>query len=294
VKWAGRPADVAAKETQDVLTRRNSFDTWVQEHNDQSAPWKRDELQCAREIFSEFLDIVTAQLLLKQENVELREFAARAAHDLKAPLRGIKHALDWMSEDDLEPDSVREKHAIAKRSSARVTALADSILELAVVESLPLKVKPVKLDQVVGDVKDLLFMQLQEHGATITHTPLPILNCDQSTVLRIFMNLTLNALTFRKPDVPPVIHVNSTVLGNGETQLSFSDNGIGIAQKFADRVFRPLVRLHSKDQIEGTGLGLAICDRIMDRHGGIIRLDTTYSEGARFQIIFPKTAKVVT
>lgn len=292
VKWAGRPTGSDAKGPQDILTPRNSFETWVQEHNDQSAPWTEDALQCAREIFSEFLDIVTAQLLLKQENAELRQFAATAAHDLKAPLLGINYALDWMSEDDFEPDSVRTTHAIAKKSSSRMSELSEGLLEFAVIENQPLKTKPVDLNKVIEDVKELLFRQLTDTDATVTFDPLPTIDCDRSTMLRVFMNLVSNSLKFRKPDVAPVVHIAAKVIENGDMVISVSDNGMGIEPKFAERAFRPLERLHSKDDIEGTGLGLAICERIIRLHGGTVALDLSYTGGTCFQITVPADAFV--
>ena len=293
VRWAGQPVDAAAKGTQDVLTPRHSFDQWVQEHNDQSAPWKADELRCAQEIFAEFLDIVASQLLLKQENADLRQFAATAAHDLKAPLRGINLALDWMSEDDFEPDAVKQTHAIAKRSSVRMTALTEGLLEFALVENQPMKNGPVALESLINHVQELLHVQLSENGATLTHSPLPTINCDQTTMLRVFMNLVANALKFRKQDVAPSIHVSSKTSENGDIELSVTDNGIGIAPKYAERIFRPLGRLHTQDEIEGSGLGLAICERIIKLHGGTIKLDQSYNEGARFEIVLPAAALAV-
>jgi signal transduction histidine kinase len=74
---------------------------------------------------------------------------------------------------------------------------------------------------------------------------------------------------------------------------SLTDNGIGIAPKHAERIFRPLGRLHTQDEIEGSGLGLAICERIIKLHGGTIKLDQSYNEGARFEIVLPAAALAV-
>lgn len=287
VKWAGRPGKRNDQGKTDILTPRNSFDTWVQDHNDQSAPWTEDALQCAREIFSEFLDIVTAQLLLKQENAELRQFAATAAHDLKAPLRGINFALDWMSEDDFDPDAVRTNHAMAKQSSLRVNELTEGLLEFALIENQPLRKGPVDLNEVIETVKEMLFRQMEETNATVTFSSLPTLECDRGTLLRVFMNLLSNSMKFQKPGVAPVAHISAQDCGNQEVVLSISDNGMGIDPKYAERIFRPLERLHSKDEIEGTGLGLAICERIVKLHGGTIALDELYTDGACFRISMP-------
>lgn len=86
----------------------------------------------------------------------------------------------------------------------------------------------------------------------------------------------------------------SRVLVDGKVEVSVTDNGIGIADPDAKRIFNPLERLHSKDEIEGTGLGLAICEKVMALHGGTIRLDVSQTTGARFCLVFPAEAQVFT
>jgi two-component system, chemotaxis family, sensor kinase Cph1 len=231
-------------------------------------------------------------LLLKRENADLRQFAATAAHDLKAPLIGINFALDWMSEDDFEPEAVKTTHAIAKKSSARMKELSEGLLEFAVIEKQAMKTLPTDLNDVVNDVKDLLFKQVTETIATITFDPLPTIHCDRNAIMRVFMNLISNSIKFKKPGVSPVIHISSQVEANRDIIVSVSDNGLGIDTKYAERVFQPLERLHSRDEIDGAGLGLAICERIIKLHGGTIRIDLSYVAGTRFDIAFPSFALV--
>jgi signal transduction histidine kinase len=68
-----------------------------------------------------------------------------------------------------------------------------------------------------------------------------------------------------------------------------SDNGIGIEEKYADRIFTPFKRLYGRSQYEGTGMGLAICQRIAQRHGGRIELTPTPGPGSTFTVTLPTT-----
>lgn len=292
VHWAGRPD---AKEHSTELGPRRSFDTWVQEHRDESAAWEESQLESAREVFKEFLDIIAAQLLLKDENAYLRKFAATAVHDIKAPLRGINMALEWMGEDNFEESAVKENHAIAQVSTKKLANLTDGLLELAVIQEQTHAFSAVDLAQVAEDVRALLTIQFQETDAEIKAIDLPIVTANPRLMLRLLLNLIANALKYRHPDRAPRIQISSRVLSESEVEVevevSVIDNGLGVAPEYAERIFRPMERLHSKDEIEGSGLGLTICERIMDIHGGTIQIKPADPEGSRFYFNLPLEQK---
>ncbi|MBE1296687.1 MAG: histidine kinase, partial [Rhodobacteraceae bacterium] len=289
VHWAGEPKKELDAEGR--LTPRKSFESWTQEHNDQSIPWNVAELQSAREIFTEFLDIMASQLLLKEENENLRSFAYTAAHDLKAPLRGINMALEWMSEDGFDPEAVRETHALALKSSEKLSELAEGLLELVILENQLLKRKPVDLSKVVAEVQDLLAGQIQAEHAQITVGRLPVIESNEQMMQRLFLNLLSNALKYRHPDRSPVIEITSVLFAEDVLEISVADNGLGVDLKFADKIFQPMERAHGNTAVEGSGLGLAICQRIAHKHGGTIALDLERQEnGARFVIRIPQHA----
>ncbi|NNK15685.1 MAG: GAF domain-containing protein [Sulfitobacter sp.] len=284
VNWAGRPEE---KEDARALGPRASFDKWVQLHEDQSLPWREAELQSAREIFQEFLDIMAAQLLLKEENATLRQFAATAAHDLRAPLIGLNVALEWMSEDGFNADSVKQTHAMAQRSSQRMQDLTEGLLELVVLENQTQVFEPVAMQDIIQDVWHLLTIQIEEAGAQIDLQSAPVLAGTERLLLRLFLNLVSNAIKYRQPDRALRITIASRAEQDGFVEIAVADNGMGIAAKDAERIFEPLQRLHSKDEIEGAGLGLAICQRIANAHGGTLHLNTDYQGGACFVVRLP-------
>ena len=108
----------------------------------------------------------------------------------------------------------------------------------------------------------------------------------------LWQNLIGNAVKFRRDGVAPrlVIEVEQ---GTGEKAddwlFSVSDNGIGIAPEFADKVFIIFQRLHVREVYSGTGIGLALCKKIVEHHGGSIWVDPSYSPGTRIQFTLSAT-----
>lgn len=284
VHWAGKPEKTTGEPT---LGPRNSFDTWIQQHNDQSAPWREDQLAVAREVFTEFLDIIASQILLEEENESLRQFAAVAAHDLKAPLLGLNAALEWMIDDNFDPESVKEMHTMAQQSSKRMADLTEGLLELAMLEKQTIKFEQVSIEELIDDIRHLLVQQISQSGAQITVGALPLVGGTNRLLLRLFLNLVQNAIKYHDRDSAPHIELSDYDAGPGFVGVAVTDNGPGIKAEFAEKVFKPLLRLHGKDEVDGTGLGLTICQRIIHSHNGEITLDTEYAQGARFLLKLP-------
>jgi len=141
---------------------------------------------------------------------------------------------------------------------------------------------------------DLALSDLQvatrEHNAIITNDPLPSIFADQEQITKMFQNLIGNAIKFHKPGVVPKVHI-STKQDENNWIFSVSDNGIGINQQYADRIFKIFQRLHTRDEYPGTGIGLAICKRIAEQHGGTIWIESVPGSGSTFYFTIPKRKK---
>jgi light-regulated signal transduction histidine kinase (bacteriophytochrome) len=149
--------------------------------------------------------------------------------------------------------------------------------ELALVDCEPL------LKQVLHTLQPLI----EESNALVTHDPLPTLPADAGQFAQLFQNLIANAIKFHGAQSPQV-HV-AAVRGEHAWVFSVRDNGIGIELQYADRIFRMFQRLHSREAYPGTGIGLAICQKIVQRHGGHIWVESQPGQGATFSFTIPAT-----
>lgn len=104
----------------------------------------------------------------------------------------------------------------------------------------------------------------------------------------LWQNLIGNAMKFHREGVAPRLLIEcGREDESGRFLFTLSDNGIGIAPEFVDKVFIIFQRLHGRDSYGGTGIGLALCKKIVEHHGGTIWIDTTYTDGTRFVFTLP-------
>jgi signal transduction histidine kinase len=113
-----------------------------------------------------------------------------------------------------------------------------------------------------------------------------MLRMNEVHLLQVLQNLIGNAIKYRKPNQSPEIWIWGEC--NSESAIiRIRDNGIGIPEEYRKQVFGLFRRLHSWDQYPGTGMGLAICQRLMERYGGKIWVDSWLGEGSEFAFSLP-------
>ena len=118
---------------------------------------------------------------------------------------------------------------------------------------------------------------------------MPNIEADPFQMRQLFQNLLENALKYHKEDTPPKVEIHSSYKTQEGWTINIKDNGIGLNdEKFSERIFAPLERLHGNSTYEGTGIGLAICKKIITRHRGSIFVKSREGEGATFSFILPK------
>ena len=135
----------------------------------------------------------------------------------------------------------------------------------------------VVVDGVLRDLRGAI----QASGATVTVGPMPRVLADPVQLALVLANLVGNAIKYRRPEVPPEIRISAERAG-ACWRFAVTDNGIGIAPEYFERVFVVFQRLHTREAYEGTGIGLAIVKKIVERHGGRVGVESVPGEGSTF------------
>ncbi|WP_089787120.1 MEDS domain-containing protein [Natronobacterium haloterrestre] len=223
---------------------------------------------------------------LETSNERLEQFAYAASHDMQEPLRMVSSYLQLIERraDDLSGET-REFLSFAIDGADRMRAMVDGLLAYSRVQSDGDPLEPVDLEDVLADVRSDLQLRLEETDADLDAEPLPRVNGDGEQLQQLFRNLIENAITY-SGDEPPQVDVTAERDGD-EWTISVHDEGIGIDPAEQDRIFDLFDRLHSREAYDGTGIGLALCERIVERHGGEIRVDSEPGEGSTFSVTLP-------
>jgi len=219
---------------------------------------------------------------LTRSNAELEQFAYIASHDLQEPLRMISSYVQLLSrryKGKLDEDA-DDFIGYASDGASRMQRLINDLLAYSRVGTRGKDFEIDNLEKALTRATDNLHVVIKEQKASVTSDPLPAVYGDIGQLTQVFQNLLDNAIKFHG-DEPPRVHVSSRT-GEGECTVAVTDNGIGIAPEFTNRLFVLFQRLHTRKEYPGTGLGLAICKRIVERHGGRIWVESQPGRGSTF------------
>ena len=289
IDWAGNPykkdSNVEQLGQSRPLSPRASFEKWSEQNIDHSEEWRKEDSLYAKEIFKSMVDIVAAHLISLRSKDNLRTFSYAAAHDLRAPIRHIKYAIQEVCDNDLSSEDSRELLGKALSASNRLEKLIESMNEVLLIEREPDKTKRFSLGDVVETAKENNESQIKSSNADIRVQSSEVLSGDYHLIANLFGNLINNSIKFRQPDVKPLITITAKERIRGRVDIEYTDNGLGIPERYQEEIFKPFKRVHAKQATPGTGLGLAICRRIVELHGGTIHLDPLFKGGAKFVIM---------
>ncbi|WP_145013609.1 sensor histidine kinase [Mycobacterium marseillense] len=238
------------------------------------------------------LDAQTAEL--RRSNTELEQFAYVASHDLQEPLRKVASFCQLLEKrygDKLDERGI-EYIGFAVDGAKRMQALINDLLTFSRVGRLGTTETEVQLDAALEAGLANLAIAIEETDAEVVRPaePLPEIVGDPTLLTMLWQNLIGNAIKFRHKDRAPRVVIECAPgegTHDGEWLLSVSDNGIGIPEEFSDKVFVIFQRLHGREVYAGTGVGLALVKKIVEHHGGTVRIDTSYTEGTRFEFTLP-------
>ena len=245
----------------------------------------------ARDITSQVRDqaaLCRANEALQQSNADLEQFAYSASHDLQEPLRMISAYGEMLRRKYIEKldENAREYISFVVEGALRMERLLRDLREFArisVGEDSPAVAADTgaALKSALANLK----VSIDENEAEITYDTLPSVRTSEAQLVLVFQNIVGNALRYRRADAPR-IHV--AAVPDGELwRFSIKDNGIGIEPEYKEQIFGIFKRLHTTSEYPGTGMGLAICQRIVERAGGRIWVESEPARGSTFFFILP-------
>jgi len=219
---------------------------------------------------------------LQWRNQSLEELAHMASHDLQEPVRKLVSFAELLKVDlgDGISKDVERDLGFITAAARRMNALNKNLLTLTNIE-LATADRAIALDECLDRALLAIRSQMDASGAEVQRHPLPVVTGNANLLTDLFQHLIDNAIKFAG-DQPPQVQISAEETTEGWI-IGVRDNGIGLEERFADRIFKPFQRLHARDQYDGTGIGLAICKRTVQRHGGRIWVESSLGQGAHFQ-----------
>jgi signal transduction histidine kinase len=239
---------------------------------------------------------------LERSNRELQDFAQVSSHDLQEPLRKILAFGDRLKTkagaalDDECQDYLQRMF----NAAAKMQILIRDLMRFTRVETKGQSFAKTDLNAIAREVSADLETRIDQTGGRVDIDELPTIDADPVQMRRLLKNLIVNALSYCRAGVPPIVLVSSKKLEEAVTesigesflapqfcQILVADNGIGFDEKYLDRIFTVFQRLHKEGEYEGTGVGLAICRKIVDHHSGTITARSSPGQGATFLVTLP-------
>jgi signal transduction histidine kinase len=238
---------------------------------------------------NEELTVRAAELIAA--NKELEAFSYSVSHDLRAPLRhlvGYSELLQKHAPNSLDDKSQRYIQTILE-SGKRMGNLIDDLLAFSRIGRTESRTTEVDLQQLVNEVVSEIVQQRKGQDISWKIGALPVCYGDRSLLKLVVGNLLSNAAKFSSTQRPAKIEIGSVDGNTNMTEIFVRDNGVGFDMQYVKKLFGVFQRLHRADEFEGTGIGLATVQRIVHRHGGMVRAEGAVDQGATFYFSLPKT-----
>jgi PAS domain S-box-containing protein len=228
---------------------------------------------------------------LRRANEDLEQFAYSASHDLQEPIRNVAVYSEIVAKrySHVVDDQGKQFLEFLREGGHRLATLVNDLLAYTRASMAELSEKPVSAAEALENCLANLAEALRESSAEVTSDPLPEVFMGDAHLQQVLQNLISNALKYRSEQAPR-IHVSASKMG-GMWCFSVKDNGIGIDPRYKEKIFGVFKRLHHDRKYSGTGIGLAICQRVVERYGGRIWVESEPSKGATFFFTIPQYAQ---
>jgi len=224
---------------------------------------------------------------LEHSNQALDEFAYIASHDLKEPVRGMaNHVSLLLSEKDAAFDAgQRTRLERISFLAQRLGKLVDDLLNYSRLGRMEVSRQPVDLEALVRDVSEVVSASVTNRTVEIRIVEsLPTVLGDMVALRELFRNLIVNGIKYNNSETAEIsVGMHDTLAKDSAKIFYVRDNGIGIDKKFHKDMFKLFKRLHRADEYGGgTGSGLTFAQKIVERHGGNIWVESILGQGSTF------------
>lgn len=247
------------------------------------------------EVKERTLELESSNKNLAQSNEELERFAYITSHDLKTPLTNIvnfagllEHKLTAYNDDELFTYL-----KFIKKGGKRMNELINDTLKFSSVSRLDQEKEFINLEQFINELKASMFGLITTRKAkVIVQNPLPNIKAHRFSINLLFQNLIENGIKYNE-SVTPTVTICAKQSPSYHS-IFIEDNGVGIAEKYYNKIFVMYSRLHNHNKYTGTGLGLSICKKIVTQLNGEILVQSKANKGSTFEIRLPKDSSVYT
>jgi PAS domain S-box-containing protein len=234
-------------------------------------------------------ELLESNEALRQSNDDLNQFAYAASHDLQEPLRMVALYSQMLQrkyggELDAETD---QYVGFIVGGAKRMEMLLKDLLTYSQTGANMGPAEPIDWEPVMRKVLLNLQASIDQSGAVVSWESLPTVQAHEVRLVQLLQNIVGNAIKYRS-EQPPKIRI-AAERRDADWLFVVEDNGIGIEPEYAPQIFGIFKRLHGQTY-PGTGIGLAICQRIVERYGGRIWVESKPGEGSRFFFTLPPAA----
>lgn len=234
-------------------------------------------------------ELLQSNEALRQSNDDLNQFAYAASHDLQEPLRMVALYSQMLQRKYVgSMDSETDQYiGFIVGGAKRMEMLLKDLLTYSQTGADVGPAQPIDCEPVMRKVLLNLQASIEQSAAEVSWDSLPTVQAHEVRLMQLLQNIIGNAIKYRS-EQPPKIRVAAERREN-DWLFVVEDNGIGIEPEYAPQIFGIFKRLHGQSY-PGTGIGLAICQRIVERYGGRIWVESKAGEGSRFYFTLPPAA----
>ena len=229
-------------------------------------------------------------------------FLSNMSHDIRTPMNAIIGFTTLALSNIDDTDRVKDYLGKTLASSNHLLSLINDVLDMSRIESgkIHLEEVEVNLSDVLHDLKTIVSGQIYAKQLELYMDAMDVTDedvyCDKTRLNQILLNLLSNAIKFTPAGGTVSVRVRQLagkVHGCGQYEFRIKDNGIGMSQEFAKKIFEPFERERTStvSRIQGTGLGMAITKNIVDMMGGTIEVQTAQGKGTEFTVCVPMRAQ---